>query len=254
MKIILKQSISWVILLLFSSNALAAEGHFYLGGSIGASRAELEDSNPEINYYYGYLNDAYPLDASHETAAIYGITGGYEFLGRGLMPAIALGLGLYTTEKYDFTGQLVETALGGSPSTLYDYEFDLRSQRIMAEAQFTWSLFNLAPFVNVGVGSAWNRLSGYTESPVDSTGYVPLPGFQSHTDNNLAYQLGLGVGYGFNFLKDTKDFQHERILLGYRYANLGDASFETRGINYPYKIGFDNVTTNELYFTYMHLF
>ena len=110
------------------------------------------------------------------------------------------------------------------------------------------------PFINIGIGSAWNRLNGYKESPVDSTGYVALPPFQSHTNSNFAYQVGLGVGYAFNFDRYEADYQHERISLGYRYVNLGDASFGTRGAVYPYSLDTGRLISNEAYLTYTHLF
>lgn len=62
------------------------------------------------------------------------------------------------------------------------------------------------------------------------------------------------MGYAFNFKKSISDYQHERILLGYRYVNLGDASFGTRGEVYPYRLDMGNLTTNEIYLIFMHLF
>jgi hypothetical protein len=35
-------------------------GHFYLGGSVSFSRFNTENRNPNITYYSGFLNDAYP--------------------------------------------------------------------------------------------------------------------------------------------------------------------------------------------------
>ncbi|MHB1222304.1 MAG: outer membrane protein [Gammaproteobacteria bacterium] len=254
-----KQKLKWLTLFFISafsvSSAFALTGHLYLGGTIGASRAEVGNSNPQINYYDGFLTDVYPIRENHITTAILGLNGGYEFVGTGYAPAIAVGLGIYGTPRdYDYKGQLIETALGDPSSALYNYKFHVNSVRVMAEAQFTWMLNKFIPFINIGIGPARNRLSGYTESPVDSTGYVALPPFQSHTNTNLAYQVGLGVGYAFNFKKCISDYQHERILLGYRYVNLGNASFGTRGVVYPYRLDMDRLTTNEVYLTYIHLF
>jgi opacity protein-like surface antigen len=247
--------LSWLIIFLFPASVFAANGHIYLGGTIGASVAEVGNSNPRINYYDGFLTDAYPIHRSHATTAIIGLNGGYEFVGEGLTPAIALGLGIYGTPgEYDYKGQLVETAEGDPSSTLYNYKYNINSTRLMLEAQFTWMLERFEPFINIGVGSAWNRISGYKESPVDSTGYVPLPPFQSRTNTNFAYQVGLGVGYAFNFSRCMSNYQHERISLGYRYVNLGDASFGTRGVVYPYSLDTGRLTSNEVYLTYTHLF
>ena len=100
-------------------------------------------------------------------------------------------------------------------------------------------------------------MSAYSETAVDSSGYVALPGFQSKNNTNFAYQLGVGVGYGFNFKNfsaNNDSFQHERISLGYRMANLGKASFNTRGAEYPYALKMGTLSTSEIYLNFTHLF
>ena len=249
------KKLSWLTIFLFSTSAFATHGHIYLGGTIGASKATVGNSNPTIQYYDGNLTDAYPIHGRHANTAIIGVNGGYEFVGACPMPAIGLGLGVYgTSGDYDYKGQLIETAIGDPSSTLYNYKYHVNSTRLMFETQFTWMLLEkLAPFINIGIGPAWNRLSGYTENPVDSTGYVALPPFQSHTHTNFAYQVGLGVGYAFNFSRCVSDY-HERISLGYRYVNSGNTSSGTRGAVYPYHLDTGRLTSNEVYLGYTHLF
>lgn len=244
------------ILFLISTWVFAAKGHIFLGGTIAASKATMGNNNPIINYYDDNLTDAYPLHNRHTNTAIIGLISGYEFERAGLIPAIALGFGVYGTPgAYDYKGQVIETAIGDPSSTLYNYQYHVNSTRLMFEAQFTGALLEqLAPFITMGMGPAWNRLSGYKESPVDNTGYVALPPFQSHTNTNFAYQVGLGVGYAFNFDHIAADYQHERISLGYRYANLGDTSFGTRGAVYPYSLNTGRLSSNEAYLIYTHLF
>jgi opacity protein-like surface antigen len=248
------KKINCLILFLFSTSTFATHGHTYLGGTIGASKAIMGNSNPTITYYDGNLTDAYPVHGRQASTAIIGINGGYEFVGAGYMPAIALGLGIYGMPgDYDYKGQLIETAIGDPSSMLYNYKYHVNSTRLMFETQFTWLFEKIAPFINIGFGPAWNRLSGYTESPVDSTAYVALPPFQSRTNTNFAYQLGLGVGYAFNFKRGVSE-NHDRISLGYRYVNLGNTSFGTRGAVYPYNLDTGKLTSNEVYLSYTHLF
>ncbi|MFI4956250.1 MAG: outer membrane protein [Gammaproteobacteria bacterium] len=230
-------------------------GHFHLGGNLGASIAALGNTHPNINYYNGWLTDAYPVDGSHSSTTIVAANGGYEFTGRGGIPAISLGLGIYGTPgNYDYNGQLIETALGSSSDTLYHYTFHISSVRLLLETQFTWNIKNFTPFINIGVGSAWNHLSDYSETPVNDTGYVALPPFESHTSNNFAYQLGFGIGYAFDCLASACGYQSERIALGYRYVDSGDVSFKTRGIEYPYSLDFEKLSSNEIYLAYTHFF
>lgn len=255
----------WLILFHFSSSVYAANHPINLNNLIfvkeaswlnvqiiGASMAEIGNTNSQINYYNGFLNDAYPVHPYAYTAVI-GLSGGYEFVSQ-FLPAMALGLGIYAMPKdYDYNGQLVETALDDPSSTLYNYKFHLNSIRVMFETQVTWLFNQFTPYINIGIGTAVNRLSGYTENPVDNTGYVALPPFQSQTNTNFAYQIGLGVGYAFNFMNGASTYLRERIALGYRYVSLGDNSFGTRGDVYPYYLEMGGLTSHEIVLTYMHL-
>lgn len=250
-----KKLVGWLILFFLSTSPFAASGHIYLGGTIGASMVKIGNSNPIIHYYNHQLTDAYPVQGKYATTPVIGINGGYEFAGAGLTPAIAIGLGMYDTPIDDsYRGQLIETAIGDPSSTLYHYIYNVSSTRLMLEAQCRWILLGkFVPFINVGMGPAWNRLNGYTESPVDNTGYVALPPFQSRSHTYFAYQAGLGVGYAFNLGHCTSGYLHERISLGYQYVDLGNASFGTRGVVYPYRLDVGRLTNHEIYLTYTHL-
>lgn len=235
----------------------ALDGHFYFGGEYTKSYAQVSNDAPAITYYQGFLTDSYSLANDKTSADILGIHGGYEFSGLGLRPAIALGVGLYTTPGYyQYNGVVTETALGDSSNALYSYQYHLYSSRLMAETKLTWNIAqHVAPFAEIGFGSAWLRMSHYSESPINAGGYTPLPGFQSHNLNNFAYQLGGGVGYSFNFGSAAKDaFQHDRLLLGYRFVNLGNVNFGTRGAAYPYALSFGKAKTNDIYLGLAHLF
>jgi opacity protein-like surface antigen len=118
----------------------------------------------------------------------------------------------------------------------------------------TWAIKHFTPYVDIGLGSAWTQTNGYTETVATTDGYVSLSAFQNHTNRHFAYQAGLGVGYAFNISGIKTDFQHERISVGYRYVNLGNASFGTRGSTYPYKLNLGRLSSNDLYLSYTHLF
>jgi hypothetical protein len=244
-----------LILLSLSTSVFAFNGHGYLSANVDASTLKITNINPQINYYNGFLNDAYPVRNNTATGSLFGLQGGYEWLGRGAYPAIALGLGIYSTQaEYGYSGQLIETARGDAASALYNYKFNIANTRLMAEAQFTWVIRHFTPFINVGVGPSWTQTNGYVEASVDSIGYPPLPAFQNRTNTQLSFQAGFGVGYAFNMTDTASAFQHERIALGYRYVGLGNASFGTRGILYPYKLNLGHLSSNDVYLSYTHLF
>jgi opacity protein-like surface antigen len=252
------------LLPLLSTPTFAVNGHAYLSGNAGASMQTLGNDTPNINYYNGLLNDAYPAHSKNATIAEFGLQGGYEFTLWNLSnstvellfdPVLAVGLGVYTgSTNYSYHGDLVETPLDDPAITLYGYRFHTQNTRLMAEAQMTWKIDNIAPFINIGIGQAWVKTNKYLERTINNIDYPPLPPFQSRTNANFAFQAGLGLGYEFNFLKDMCVFKHERISLGYRYVNLGNASFGIRGTAYPYKLNLGNLSNNDIYVAYTHLF
>lgn len=148
-------------------------GQAYLGGSIAGSSARTANQSPAIVYNSGTrITDAYPLNKQQDTSALLSVNGGYEWAGSGQLPIIDLGLGLYTNlSNYHFNGKVVETALGDPSALLYHYQYHLYSTRLMAELQLAWLVKRFMPFVNVGIGPAWNRLDNYQETGAGSTGY-----------------------------------------------------------------------------------
>lgn len=245
-----------IFLCFFSTATQATQGHVYLSGEIGAGRATIDNSSPKIISNGGAVIDMYSLDGSHASAPLYGLNVGYELVETCLSPIMgfAFGLGLYDIGNFNFNGQVLETTGSGPADKLYNYKFHLSSLRLLAEAKMTWLLNHFVPFIDMGIGAAWNHMSGYHENPINHSVTLALPPFQSNTNTNLSYQIGLGMGYAFNFSCKRTDFQHERIVLGYHYVSLGNASFGTRGSIYPYHLDMSTVTTNEFYLGYTHLF
>lgn len=240
---------------LISSFADASDGHFYLGGDLGTSQANLGINNPEITYYYNYFTDAYPLNNTHATTGMLGLNGGYEFSGSEKKPAVAVGIGIYNTpEHYNYSGTVIETPVQSPATTLYTYQYQISSMRIMAESKLTWTIKNhVVPFVDFGVGRAWNTLSHYQET-AEPGYFVAYPGFQAKTSINLAYQAGFGCGYAFNLIDHNSSIQHERLSLAYRFVNLGDTSFDARSAAYPYALHTGRLKTQDVYLNFSHVF
>lgn len=263
-----RKALSWLCLLglCVTTPALPQSGHWYAGVGYGKSLAHFSYSDPSITYYSGYLTDSYPLNDDTTSTGVASLTGGYEWLAiKSGWPAIAVGLGLYTTpNSYDYQGQVNETAQGSDAHTLYDYQFQLSSTRLMAETTFTWTVAqHWRPYAELGVGMAFNTVSNYSETVAASNpdGYVAVPPFGDRTTSNIAYQAGLGLGYDFNFndintfgSRKSDAFQHERVKVGYRWVDLGSASLDTRGSTYPYSLALGTLTTQELYLNFTHFF
>lgn len=244
---------SLLLLCATTGSAYASDSHLYVTGSLGSSTAMLGNSHPEINY--SGFTDAYPVNGSHSTTGFAGVSSGYEFSGDGYKPTLALGIGVYGTPfSYTYHGQVTEAPIGGSSNTLYNYKYTINSVRLMAEAQASWLCGSFAPFVNVGVGPAWNFASGYTETAATSDGYVGSSPFQAHTNTNFAYQVGVGIGYVLHTANSSPTAAHDRLSLGYRYVDLGNVNFGTRGPDYPYSLNTGRLKTNDIYLSYTYFF
>ncbi|MBI2787017.1 MAG: outer membrane beta-barrel protein [Legionella longbeachae] len=246
----------FLVLALFFIPTISAYGHIYLGGTLAANFAHLGNRSPQITYFSGTtITDDYPLKSNNKITTVYGANGGYEFTSEHMKPTIALGLGIYgNLGDYHFDGQVVETATGNLSNTLYDYSFNITSTRLMAEIQLNWELSQFAPFLNFGLGSAWNSMTSYREIAINGTTYPPLMPFRSHMNNNFAYQVGFGVSTAINLSSTKSNFEKDRISIGYRYINLGQTTFGTRGPEYPFKLNTGLLQTNEIYVGYTHLF
>jgi hypothetical protein len=234
----------------------SANGHIYLGASVAASFAQQGTASPQISYFSGdIITDAYPHNNNNASTAIFGINAGYEFSGAHWNPSIAFGLGIYSNlVDYNYQGQVIETAAGDASTTLYNYSYNINSKRLMAEVQLSWLVAKLSPFLNFGVGTSWNRMNNYHEMQINSTSYPPFPPFQTRTNDNIAYQAGIGLSTAFNFASTKSDDPKERISLGYRYVNLGTTAFRTRGSVYPFVLNTGLLKTNDVYLSYTHLF
>ncbi len=229
-------------------------GHIYLGVEVGASWAKLGKRKPKISYESGVkITDAYPLKTKRPVSVTASVNGGYEFAGAKWKPAIALGVGGYFSPNYHFKGRVIETPQGDPSSTLYNYKYKSNNARAIAEIKFTWLLRYISPFIDVGVGAAWNRAEDYKETAVDSSGYPPVGPFHSHTNNSFACQAGLGLSAAFNLGK-RPSFQRERISVGYHYVYSGKTSFGKRGSAYPHHLDTGSLSSDDLYFCYIHLF
>jgi opacity protein-like surface antigen len=238
---------------------ITSYGQVYLGGSVGASFVDLGNNRPEISYFSGALiTDDYPLTNNNKAAFLYSINIGYELPKICEQLSLAFGLGWYANPSNEhFQGQVVETPAGDPGSTLYNYKFETLSRRLMLEMQVSWlqapflplfgGMSNLSPFIQVGIGPSWNRMHGYHEMAFDNTSYPPLAPFQSRTKTEFAYQVGFGLSKGFHQDRD-------RISIGYRYANLGNTAFGSRGASYPYALHTGTLQNNEVYLGFTHLF
>jgi opacity protein-like surface antigen len=225
--------------------------HFYVGAILGIDIAnigknQLDNTFDPLNGSNQYL----ATGSSHDLAGIYGLNGGYEF-SLGEHTLWSFGLGIYQTSEHTSKGEAWNIFPDGTTDHVANYQYSLNAFRVMAETELGWQ-FNLQkasiiPFISLGIGSASNSAHSYEETAITSVNSLEA-GFRSNTKTNFAYQLGAGLNYQFENNQD-------RLGLAYRYADLGNAEFDSRpAAPYTYKLDVGKIKTHEVYLIYTHLF
>lgn len=122
-----------------------------------------------------------------------------------------------------------------------DYHYKMANYLLLGNVRWLWALRNsvLHPYVNMGVGVAWDHLFDYTEVTPDGSTAAPMrTPFRGRTRSQLAYGFGIGV----ERLKKNVGMQ-----IGYEFLALGRGQLGTTSVQ----------STNEVLKTkpiYMHLF
>ncbi len=170
------------------------------------------EAMPEVNLPDNYVSNQL---GNNGTA---GLGVGYQFIfSHTWLPANRLGL------IYDYTSQ---TKLSGhidkwQEVTTYNYHYQASANTLWIDDQLDlFSYNNFIPFLEVGIGSAWNQTSYYREAALSN---VPLQdvrsqtaAFANHTQTEFAYRVGAGVNFRLT---------HQLNLgLQYRYDSLGSIS------------------------------
>lgn len=231
----------------------SAVGRPYLGvvagvgiGKIGGKQQLDTTDLAEYDNYHGYL----PANNFYSTA-VYGINGGYEFIGssNGLL---SLGVGIYQNSNYRGNGQVWLLNEFEGKYHISDYAYKLQSTRFMLETQFAWQFdfekMKLIPFVSFGAGPSLNFVNSYQETVVDTTIMSEQSEFRSNRNISFAYQLGAGIAYPFNA-------DYDRVFIAYRYVDLGTTQFNTTGVvGSTYQLSVEKNRSNEIYIGYTHLF
>lgn len=185
----------------------------------------------------------YIANSQQKVAMLLGLNGGYEFsLPRNFF--LGLGLGAYKPiGGFSASGENWNT-LGGNRQHQYNYEYQVDSTYLLGEAKLRWQINRFSPFVMAGVGPSWNRADDFSTQPL---GQATTPSYPSHTQTELAYQLGIGLEYQINKLNYAG--------VAYKYSDLGKAEFDQVNTNeFPHKLEVGSIRTNDFLFTITHHF
>lgn len=104
----------------------------------------------------------------------------------------------------------------------YNYQYAVVSHVLWLDNQLdiiSWK--KLTPFVDAGLGSAFNTARNYTENPVELPPR-PSAAFATKTNTQFAWRAGVGLNYALDWVKYVN-----QISLEYRYNDLGNANTGT---------------------------
>ena len=220
---ILSVIFSGIALLAIQNKAVAnPEIHPWLGLEGGISETISASSInsillPDTNEAYDY----YVTSIKSNTQS-FGLSGGYEFsnifsgMNNRWFPSYRVGLAYdyYAPQKLSGVIDLYNSNLEG-----YTYQMKTHSNTLWLENQVDLvHVKNFTPFLELGVGAAWNTTKDYSETPVSSNvdPREQSAALLNHTNRAFAYRTGIGLNYqpkasGLN------------IGLLYRYTDRGVA-------------------------------
>jgi len=186
-------------------------GGWYLRGDIGMTNQQMKSlNNPDPNAAL-FTSVGMGFDSS----TLFDLGVGYRFNNWFRMDVIGQWRG-----RANFHGSQFTDAFAGS-ALVNNYSGSKSEAVFMANGYVdlgTW--WCVTPFIGAGIGTSYNRISGFRDDGMGNTGGVANPVSVVYAaDNgkwNLAWALHAGLGYRVT--------PNVTLELGYSYMNLGDAT------------------------------
>lgn len=165
--------------------------------------------------------DIYTTQASH--SGTFFVSAGRRFERESTwIPTYSFGLSYQNLFASDVGRTVTQYSL--PEFTNYTYKTYLSSNILLAFAKANLFKYRMiSPFINAGIGCAFNRTSDYSEAALPGvTAPRTSPAFASKTSGHVAYNLGAGIDIELN-----KQFI---ASLSYEYLDLGNVT-SGRGAN-----------------------
>jgi hypothetical protein len=213
-RIFLAISLLFIPLYCFSGNV-----DLYIIGGPSYSRLS---NNTEIQMNEYMLNDYITLKKGFFSPFL-GFGVGHTFNNFNSPLSLAFDIAGYYTNFATISGLEYPFADDGLFDTL-NYKFRGDSYSTFLESRFAYTAYKWQPYGFLGIGCAWNRFYGYSESPTDDslTASAAIDTFEGKTSATFAYEAGLGVERTM-----FKDNNIEYTLsMDYRYLNLGKGKLD----------------------------
>ena len=208
-----------------SQGLFAQNSTWYLGMNLGGMKPRLPSAmfvNNGSNLIYPYNVDRY---STGESSALLFTAEAGRFWQRAarLLPGLALGIKYQHLFSNTIHGQIMQYSV---PKFInYDYAWDVSVDTLSAYSKLELIQLGLVmPYVSGGLGVAMNHANSYRESALPGILARDYPGYGSHTQSNLAYDLGVGIDI---LLKPNM-----LASFGYSYQYLGHVQ-SSQGLRFP---------------------
>lgn len=145
----------------------------------------------------------------------FSLSGGYIWSHQAnWLPFTSLGLEYNYFGPTRVEGVIEDYSFSDEANQLYKYRMTQNSLYLVGKADLMrWG--NVMPYASIGVGTAWNRFSDYSEQVISDLPSEHInPEFPSKTKLSFSYSLGTGIDYSFN--------KNIWASLGYRYTHFGN--------------------------------
>lgn len=121
---------------------------------------------------------------------------------------------------YTNLGRLSGTEIPGSNlgfTDTLDYSLKAHTQGLMLTPKIIYTHYKIQPYLQLGLGYAWNSLQDFSETEVPGSAALPANPYANNTIEHFAYSFGLGV----HIPMDKWINAHFSADLGYEYLNVG---------------------------------
>jgi opacity protein-like surface antigen len=125
------------------------------------------------------------------------------------------GLDYTGIAAYSAKGTLVQGADAIS-ANVYNYSYNVLARQLMAAGKLLYSFKQIYhPYIFVGLGSSFNRAYNFKTTVPPFLTFTRQ--YNDYWNDSFTYSIGIGI--------DTDVYRNVRLGLGYRFADLGTASF-----------------------------
>ncbi|MBV8803090.1 MAG: outer membrane beta-barrel protein [Gammaproteobacteria bacterium] len=133
-----------------------------------------------------------------------------------------IGLGYNNFGSTTVSGSQL-TGIEPATSTLYQYQYKMKSQQLLVINKWYMTFHQFHPFVLAGIGAAFNHSYAFNISTLETGSINTTATYDSDTRTSFTYGVGLGC--------DVDLKQNLRFGLSYQFTDLGKSTFENGQVN-----------------------